>query len=605
MGCIGSRMPTYFWDGTLEMGQTKTEKVLRGIPASPGTAIGPAFVLVAADRAIPQYEIPEHEVEAELRRFREALAQVEKDLTEALSRVSREAGETHAGVFLGHLQILKDPMLVEETEDGIRKSKQNVAWVFSQQMERLAGLFDGMADPYIKERKADVLDVSQKVLDALLGRKPGRTLSRLEKPGIVIATSLAPSETAGLDPARVVAFATDGGGPSSHTAIVAAAMGIPAVVGLGTISSEVNPNDTVIVDGTQGLVIVHPSLSTLRRYERELEREKSLWRKLARLSHLPADTLDARRVQVQANIELPTEGQSVSASGADGIGLYRTEFLYMNRTSPPDEEEQYRAYAEVASSMAPLPVTIRTLDLGGDKVADSLVHEPEPNPFLGWRAIRVCLERTDLFLEQLRAVLRASVHRNVRLMLPMISSVEEVVRARQLVEEAKRQLGSRGCEFDPNMPVGIMIEVPSAALIAPDLANHADFFSIGTNDLIQYTLAIDRDNARVNYLYKPLHPAVLYLVDRTISEGRRQGRAVSVCGLMASEPLGAFLLLGLGLDEFSVATVAVGRTKRLIRSWSYAHARAVARRALGLGTAAEVESLVRESLGKALEEIAA
>ncbi len=587
------------------MPHSSSEKVLRGTAASPGTAIGPAFVLLAADRAVPRYEIPEHEVEAEILRFRKALAQVEDDLRQALSKVSEEAGETHAGVFLGHLQILKDPMLVEETEDGIRQNRQSVAWVFSRQMERLAGLFDGMADPYIKERKADVLDVSHKVLDALLGRKPQQALSHLERPSVVIATSLAPSETAGLDPKKVVAFATDGGGPSSHTAIVAAAMGIPAVVGLGTVSGEVGPNDTVIVDGTQGLVIVRPLSATLRRYERELEREKSLWRKLARLSHLPAETLDARRVRVEANIELPAEGESVSSSGADGIGLYRTEFLFMNRSSPPNEEEQYRAYAEVATGMAPLPVTIRTLDLGGDKVADSLTHEPEPNPFLGWRAIRVCLERTDLFLEQLRAVLRASVHRNVRLMLPMISSVEEVVRAKQLVEEAKRQLVSRGCDFDARVPVGIMIEVPSAALIAADLANHADFFSIGTNDLIQYTLAIDRDNARVNYLYQPLHPAVLHLLDRTISEGRRRGRAVAVCGLMASEPLGAFLLLGLGLDEFSVATAAVGRTKRLIRSWSYEQARAVAQRALGLATAAEVESLVRESLGPGLEEIAA
>jgi phosphotransferase system enzyme I (PtsI) len=582
-----------------------SEQVLRGVPASPGTAIGRAFVLLATDRSIPQYEVSEKQVQSEIRRFRKALAHVEKDLRQALGRVSREAGKTHAGVFLGHLQILKDPMLVEETEDGIRESRQNAAWVFSQQMERLAGLFDGMADPYIKERKADVLDVSHKVLDALLATRSRHRLDQLEQPSIIIAASLAPSETAGLDPKKVIGFATDGGGPSSHTAIVASAMGIPAVVGLETVSSEVNPNETVVVDGTEGVVVIRPLPATLRRYEREREREKSQWRKLARLSHLPADTVDARRVRVEANIELPAEGESVSASGADGIGLYRTEFLFMNRTSPPSEEEQHRAYLEVATSMAPLPVTIRTLDLGGDKVADSLTQEPEPNPFLGWRAIRVCLERTDLFLDQLRAVLRASVHRNVRLMLPMISSVEEVLRARQLVEEAKRQLASRGSPFDPNLPVGIMIEVPSAALIAGDLANHADFFSIGTNDLIQYTLAIDRDNARVNYLYQPLHPAVLQLLDRTISEGRRRGRPVAVCGLMASEPLGSFVLLGLGLDEFSVATAAVGRTKRLVRSWSYAQAHAVARRALELSTAAEVEALVRESAGRALEEIAA
>ncbi len=590
---------------TLTTAKGEGEKVLQGIPASPGRAIGPAFVLVVADRAIPQYEILDTEVEGEIERFREALAQVEDDLTEALSSVSREAGETHTGVFMGHLQILKDPMLVEETEERIRKSKQNVCWVFSQQVESLAGLFDGMADPYIKERKADVLDVADKVLDALLGRESGQSLSQLARPSVIIATSLAPSETANLNPELVVAFATDGGGPSSHTAIVAASMGIPAVVGLGSVSAEVHPNDTVIIDGTEGRVVVRPRPATLKRYRRELERDRSLWRKLARLSQLPAATLDGRRVKVEANIELPTEGQSVSASGADGIGLYRTEFLFMNRVALPDEEEQYGAYAEVARSMAPRPVTIRTLDLGGDKIADSLHHDPEPNPFLGWRAIRVCLERTDLFVEQLRAILRASAKRNVRLMLPMISSVDEVLRSRELIEKAKQALAADGHDFDAKLPVGVMIEVPSAALIASDLAKHVDFFSIGTNDLIQYTLAIDRDNARVNYLYQPLHPAVLQLLSRTISEGRLHGRPVAVCGLMASDPLGAYMLLGLGLGEFSVATAAVGRTKRLIRSCSYAQARETAQRALKLSTAAEVEALVRNGLGTTLQEIVA
>jgi phosphotransferase system enzyme I (PtsI) len=567
-------------------------------------AIGPAFLLVAAAQPIPDHHIEEREVEGEIKRFREALAEVEEELEEALGKVSREAGETHAGVFLGHLQILKDPMLVDETVEGIRASRRNVAWVFSQQVDRLAGLFDRMADPYIKERKADVLDVSSKVLNVLLGTKPRRSLDELQEPSVVVATNLAPSETAGLDRDEVVAFATDGGGPSSHTAIVAAAMGIPAVVGLRTISQEVQLNDVVVVDGTQGLVVVRPSASTLKRYERELEKEKSLWRKLARLSHLPAETLDGRRVQVEANIELPTEGESVNASGADGIGLYRTEFLFMNRESIPDEEEQYRAYAAVAASMAPRPVTVRTLDLGGDKVADSLEHEPEPNPFLGWRAIRVCLERTDLFLVQLRAILRASAHRNVRLMFPMVSSVDEVLQAKELIDQAKCQLADRGHAFDPQVQVGVMIEIPSAALIASDLAQHADFFSIGTNDLIQYTLAIDRDNARVNYLYQPLHPAVLHLLDRTISEGHRRGRPVAVCGLMASDPVSAFLLLGLGVDEFSVTVAAVGRTKRLIRSWSYSEAAAIAREALSFGTASQVEQFVRGSLGESLGEVA-
>ncbi len=581
------------------------EKVLLGIPASQGTAIGPAFVVTCADTPVPQEQIPAAQVDAEITRLRGALAQVEEELKEALSKVSREAGEPHAGVFLGHLQIIKDPMLVEEAEQRIAAHQQSAAWAFSQQVERLAGLFDRMADPYIKERKADVLDVAAKVLDALLGRQPRRSLAELPRASVVIATSLAPSETAGLDPGKVVAFATDGGGPSSHTAIVAAAMGIPAVVGLGDVSQQVQSGDTVVIDGTQGVVVLRPSAATLNKYERELERERSFWRKLARLRHLPAETLDGRRVKVEANMELPTEGESVSASGADGVGLYRSEFLFMNRTSLPGEEEQYRAYADVARKMAPCPITIRTLDLGGDKVADSLEHEQEPNPFLGWRAIRVCLERTDLFLVQLRAVLRASAHRNVRLMLPMVSSVEEVLQARELVEEAKRDLTQRGEEFDHDIKLGLMIEVPSAALIAGDLAKHADFFSIGTNDLIQYTLAIDRDNARVNYLYQPLHPAVLRLLDRTIAEGHSNGLPVAVCGLMASDPLGAFLLLGLGLDEFSVATAAVGRTKRIIRSWSYARARAVAKAALSLGTASDVEKLIRNSLGEVPEEVAA
>jgi phosphoenolpyruvate-protein phosphotransferase (PTS system enzyme I) len=574
----------------------------KGIGVSPGIAIGKVFLLDSERYYIPERKIAPQEVEAEIARFTEAINKTKTQLAELKDKVERELGEAHARIFATHLMVLEDPTLVQQTIDRIKQEHTNVEYLFSQVLQKMIAVFAKMEDEYLRERATDLRDVGRRVIANLLGRER-ESLAQLEDEVVVVAYDLAPSDTASMVKEKVIGFATDTGSRTSHTAIMARALEIPAVVGLGTITSMIKAGDMVIVDGSHGVVIVNPDPATLTEYQ-EMQRRYVLFeRELEKLTELPAETTDGYKVTIAANIELPEEIEHVKRHGADGVGLYRTEFLYMNRPDFPSEEEQFEAYRAVAESFAPRSVIIRTIDLGGDKFISQQDMPAEMNPFLGCRAIRFCLERPDIFKAQLRAILRASVFGSVKVMFPMISGVKELRAAVAILDETKRELAAEGKEFDQNLQVGIMIEIPSAAMTADILAKEVDYFSIGTNDLIQYTLAVDRVNERIAHLYDPLHPAVLRFIKWIIDAGHNAGIWVGMCGEMAGDPAFTMVLLGLGLDEFSMGSVAVPGIKKIVRSVSMQESKELARTVFGLSTADEIREYLDRRVNQILPEI--
>jgi phosphotransferase system enzyme I (PtsI) len=459
-----------------------------------------------------------------------------------------------------------------------------------------------MQDSYLKGRAADIKDVGRRALRNLLG-KERETLATLKEEVIVVAHDLSPSDTASMHKEKVIGFATDMGSKTSHTAIMARALEIPAVVGLKNITQEIQAFDTLIVDGSHGSVIINPDEATRKRYRKDRESFELLEHELLKLRDLPAQTLDGHRVTLAANIEVPDEIKYVKEHGGEGIGLYRTEFLYLGRDDLPSVDEQFKAYKEVAQKFSSHSVIIRTLDLGGDKFLSYLNLAPEMNPFLGLRAIRLCLADIPLFKDQLRAILRASPYGNLKIMYPMISGVEEVKRANQILTEVKEELKKKGTPFNENLEVGAMIEIPSAALTCESIAQEVDFFSIGTNDLIQYALAADRVNENIAYLYQPLHPAILQLLKKIIDGAHRAGIWVGMCGEMAGEPLFTPILLGLGLDELSMSPVVVPEVKKIVRSLTLQEAKELSRKALELPTAQEIRALLKERIKKFMPEV--
>ena len=568
---------------------------LKGIPAAPGIAMGKVLFFDSEELSIPKRPISEAEIPYELLRLEEAMIKTRHQILGIQRRLSEELGQEHADILNAHLLVLEDQSVREEIISGLKAQRLNVEVIFNEVLKRHLKAFARTEDEYLRERTADIEDVRKRVLRNLLGKHTD-ALAQLEEPVIVVARDLSPSETAQMHKQHVLAFVTDIGGRTSHTAIMAKSLEIPAVVGLQVATKRIQQGESVIVDGTRGEVIIDPDPATVERYQLEQRRYQELNRQLLHLKDLPAQTLDHHEVILSANIELPEEVPSVIAHGADGIGLFRTEFLYLNRMDFPTEEEQYEAYSTVAEQLKPHPVIIRTMDLGGDKFLSPMQLPSEMNPFMGWRAIRFSLARPDIFRIQLRAVLRASVHGNLKLMYPMVSGLEELRRSNEILHEVQQELTREGIPFAEKLEVGVMIEVPSAALTCDLMAPEVDFFSIGTNDLIQYSLAVDRVNEKIAYLYEPTHPAILRLVKQIIDVGHAAKIWVGMCGEMAGEPPLSLLLLGMGLDEFSTSPVQLPLVKQVIRSVEHSFARSVAEGAMKLRTGKEVEAFLLSSL---------
>ncbi len=581
--------------------RSRLNKVLKGIPASPGIAIGPAFLYGKEEFVIYKRKITDEEIPSEIAKFEEALIKTRQEILE-LQKTLSQKGASSAKIFEAHLLLLEDRMLIEEVIKELKEKKLCVEYIFSQVLKKYINAFSQMGDSYIRERTADVSDVGRRILKHLLGQDKGGPL-KLEEPSIIVAHDLSPSDTATMSKTNLLAFITDIGGKTSHTAIIAKSLEIPAVVGLQIATRVIRPGDLLIVDGNEGIVIVNPDAKTLKRYQKEKDRTIVEIKQLEdMLRDLPAETPDGRRVTVAANIEFPSEVDSVLSHKAEGIGLFRTEFLYMGRDDLPSEEEQFEVYSKVAQQVYPNDVIIRTLDIGGDKFLSQIDMPEEMHSFLGWRAIRFCLARPDIFKVQLRAILRASASGNVKLMFPMISCIEELRQAKKILDEVKKELRKKRIPFDEDLKVGAMIEVPSAAITSDLLAKECDFFSIGTNDLVQYTLAVDRANEKVAYLYRPTHLAILRLIKTIIENAHAQGIWVGMCGEMAGELPLVILLLGLGLDEFSAPAISVPKIKYVIRNISFKEAQEVAERALKLGSADEVEDFLRAKVEKILNK---
>jgi phosphotransferase system enzyme I (PtsI) len=568
---------------------------IKGIPAAGGISIGPAYKIGREEIIVPKQAIRDEDIPIQIQLFEEALIKTRKELLGLQKKISEDIGQDAAEIFDAHLLVLEDRMLIEEVILRLKKEHLNVAYIFSEVLKKYIDVFSKIEDEYLKERISDINDVGRRILKNLLGRER-KSLEDLKERVIVVAHDLSPSDTAAMHKKHVSGFVTDIGGKTSHTAIMAKSLEIPAVVGAQDATLKIKTGDNLIIDGSMGLVIVNPENKTLANYRKLEEKFEELSKKFVSLKKLPAQTIDGKRIEIVANIELPAEISAVKQYGAEGIGLYRTEFFYMNRKDLPTEEEHYQAYKYVAEAMKPYPVIIRTLDLGGDKFISQFEVPHDMLPFLGWRAIRFCLARPDIFKVQLRAILKASVHGKLKLMYPMISGIEELQQAKKMLEEAKGELRKQGFAFDENIQAGAMIEVPSAAMTADLLAKECDFFSIGTNDLIQYSLAVDRTNEKIAYLYEPAHPAVLRLIKNVVEAAHNSGIWVGMCGEMAGEPALAVILLGLGLDEFSMPAFLIPEVKHIIRSLSLEEARAFAEEALKLSTGTEVEKFSQKKL---------
>ncbi|GHV77097.1 phosphoenolpyruvate-protein phosphotransferase [Spirochaetia bacterium] len=569
-------------------------KKLSGVSVSPGIVIGKHFLYRGNElQDIPRYAIVKTQIDSEWRRFLTAVLAAAADVRDLYDKAVREMSKEKAAIFEAHLMMLEDTEFQGQIKDRLFADQENIEWIVWDITRGITAKMLTSPDAYFRERAVDIADISRRLMHKLLGIKDF-SLADLDEDIILVAHDLLPSEVLAMNKDRVKGIAMDMGGQTSHTAILARAFGIPAVLGLSTITKEVNAGDILALDGSAGQVIINPTKASLLRHEDALK----LWRrnrnKLLAAVELPAETRDARRVSLKANIGLPEEAATVLRYGAEGIGLYRSEFLFLTSGQAAEEEQQYQAYSTVLKAMGNKPVTIRTLDVGGDKVSpNAQPPSDDKNPLLGWRAIRMCLALPDLFKTQLRAILRASVYGNVKIMFPMISGIEELEQALAIVEEAKAECRQKKQRFARKIEVGTMIEIPSAALSADILARKSDFFSIGTNDLLQYTLAVDRGNEKVSYLAQPFHPAVLRLLKQTIDAAHERGIKAAMCGELAGTPFAAPVLLGLGLDEFSMTASSIPQVKQVIRGVTFEDCRALAEKALANTSYKQTETLVK------------
>lgn len=571
--------------------------MITGIPASPGIVFGKALVLKEEKIVLDTQKISEDQVEAEVARFYAGREAAVEQLNSIHQRALKSLGEEKAAIFEGHLMILEDEELEEEIIDYLRSNKVNVSVAASKIIDQQVEMLSEIDDEYLKERAGDIRDIGNRLIKNILGMHIV-DLGDITEESILVAYDLTPSETAQLNLEKVLGFITDIGGRTSHTSIMARSLELPAIVGTNDVTARVNTGDYLILDAVNNRVYVNPTqaeIDELKTLEAKLAEEKA---ELAKLKDLPAVTLDGHKVDVVANIGTIRDCEGAHRNGAEGVGLYRTEFLFMDRDQLPSEEEQFIAYKEVVEAMEGRLVVLRTMDIGGDKELPYLNLPKEMNPFLGWRAVRIALDRREILHAQLRAVLRASAFGKLAVMFPMIISVEEIRELKSVLETLKAELRAEGKAFDENIQVGVMVETPSAAVNAKFLAKEVDFFSIGTNDLTQYTLAVDRGNELISHLYNPMSPSVLGLIKQVIDASHAEGKWTGMCGELAGDERATLLLLGMGLDEFSMSAISVPRIKKLIRHVNYQEVKALADEALQKPTAAEIEQLIQAFLAE-------
>ena len=567
---------------------------IQGISGSRGVAVGNVYRYIQEEIVIPDYTVAKDKVEEEIGKFAAAMAATLKQLDTIRQKALEEMGPEEAAIFEAHMQIAQDPSLSDGIKSLVESSHTNVVAATAQTIETFANIFLGMEDAYMRERGADIKDIGDRLMRNMLGMNP-RGLSHISGEVILVAQDLAPSDTASLDKNVVKGIVTAAGGPTSHAAIMARTLEIPAVMGVGDIESFVD-GDRAVVLGTDGIVEINPSDADWAEYTNQAGAFQEELKRLRESANLEATTTDGHYVELFGNIGKAKDAKNALTMGAQGIGLYRTEFLYMENDELPAEDVQFEEYKKVAQDMKGKPVIIRTMDIGGDKELKCLDLPSEMNPFLGYRAIRISLNRPDIFKVQLRALLRASAFGDIHIMYPMIASVEEVKQANAMLDECKEELTAEGKEFNKDIKVGIMIEVPAAAVISPILAKYVDFFSIGTNDLCQYTLAVDRMNESIGSLYQPLHPGVLRLIKHVIDASHEQGKFTGMCGELASDPVATMILLGLGLDEFSMTASSIPLIKNILRSVSKAECEEVANKALTMDTAEEITAYAKSVL---------
>lgn len=567
--------------------------MIKGVAASSGIAMAKA--LVVERKAVLVENKGVSDIDREKKRFLGAVEAARDQIIRIRDLTEKKLGKDKSAIFDAHLMMLDDPELIDAVTMQIQNEGVNAEYALKNTVDMFVGIFEQMDNEYMRERASDIKDVGGRITNILLGIND-TSLSEIYEKCIVVARDLTPSDTAQMDSEMVQGFVTDVGGRTSHSAIMARTLEIPAVVGTQSGTENIKNGDFIIVDGDKGIVIINPDQEVIDEYNKKIEDIIKFKKELLIFKDAESITLDGRSVELAANIGSPKDVAGALKNGAEGVGLFRTEFLYMDRDSMPTEEEQYNAYREVLEGMGKRPVIIRTLDIGGDKKLSYLPIGDEMNPFLGYRAIRICLDRRDIFKTQLRALYRASVYGRLKIMFPMISSLQEILSAKEIIEEIKKELINEGKPFSDDVQVGIMIEIPSAAVISDILAKHVDFFSIGTNDLVQYSLAVDRMNEKISHMYDPFNPAVLRLIKMVIDNGHREGKMVGMCGEMAGDAAAIPLLLGLGLDEFSMSAVSILNARKLVRSLDYNKAQEIANRALEFGTSQEIKNYLENAI---------
>lgn len=577
-------------------------RTYKGIGVSPGIAIGRAVIIEKREASVYRVPIRDEEVADEVGRFNAALEKTRDELLDLKHKVSRSMGDEYAQIFEAHAMIVTDPSFNDKVVGKIEDEQINAEWAVAEVQEELQARFNSFEDSYLRERVADVKDVADRVLKNLQGISH-HDLSEIKHDVVILADDLTPSDTIHFNRRPIVGFATEAGGRTSHTSIIAKSLFMPAVIGVPRVTKIIDNDEMLIVDGYEGTLIVNPTQAMIAEYQARVFRHEEQERRLLENRDLAATTKDDRRITLQANIELVEELKDAIRFGAEGIGLYRSEFLYISKSPVlPTEEEHFQLYKNLVEACAPRACVIRTFDLGGKKLAREVIGTKEDNPVLGLRGLRLCMKKRGMFQQQLRALLRASAYGDMRIMFPLVSGVQELRQVKTLIRELKSELDAAGQPYKPDLKVGIMIEVPSAAVIADILAQEADFFAIGTNDLIQYSLAIDRSNENVSYLYEPLHPALLRLIKGVIDAGKKAGIPVSMCGEMAADPIYAIVLLGLGLEIFSMNPSSIPVLKNVIRAARYRDCRRIAETALTKRTAQEIEEFVIESVAMRFPE---